>query len=93
MKNTLQDLNNHLFEQLERLNDDEIMNNKDNPELFRRELEKSKAVASIANTIISNARMQIEGLRVRKELGITDENFMPDLIKNKNAVKKIEVAK
>lgn len=93
MKNTLQDLNNHLFEQLERLNDDEIMNNKDKPELFRRELEKSKAVASIANTIISNARMQIEGLRVRKELGITDENFMPDLIKNKNAVKKIEVAK
>ena len=93
MKNTLQDLNNHLFEQLERLNDDEIMNNPDKPELFRRELEKSKAVASIANTIIYNARMQIEGLRVRKELGITDENFMPDLIKNKNAVKKIEVAK
>lgn len=91
MKNTLQDLNNHLFEQLERLNDDEIMDNAEHPEFFKRELEKSKAVASIASTIIMNARVQIEGMRVKKELGITDEAVMPDLIKNKNAVKKIEV--
>lgn len=88
MKNNLQDLNNHLFEQLERLMDKDIM---DNPKAAKQEIEKSKAVASISSTIILNARVQIEGMRMKRELGITDEKAVPDLIRNKNAIKQLEV--
>ena len=35
MKNTLQDLNNHLFEQLERLNDEDLSNEQLDQELRR----------------------------------------------------------
>ena len=42
-RNTLGDLNNHLFEQLERLMDDELAG-----EQLREEITRAKAVASIA---------------------------------------------
>lgn len=59
MKNTLTDLNNHLFESLERLNDDSLSN-----EELEKEINRSKAVTQIANTIISNGHL---ALRVIKE--------------------------
>ena len=41
-KNTLADLNNHLFEQLERLNDDDLTGEK-----LQEERERAKSMASI----------------------------------------------
>ena len=41
MKNTLQDLNNHLFEQLERLNDEDLTDDQLDRELRRAELERT----------------------------------------------------
>ena len=57
MKNDLGSLNNYLFEELERLNDDEILNKERN---FEREMQRSKAVTSVAHEIINNANVVLK---------------------------------
>lgn len=60
--NTLQDLNNHLFEQLERLNDDEL-----DWENLERELKRSEGMTRIAEQIIKNGELALRMLEVRDE--------------------------
>ena len=55
MKNTLGDLNNHLFAQLERLNDEDIKG-----EALREELERAKAITGIASQIIANGTLVLK---------------------------------
>ena len=68
VKNTLGDLNNHLFEQLERLNDESIKGDK-----LKEEIERAKAVSSIASQIINNGNL------VLKAQQFYDENDRVDL--------------
>lgn len=49
MKNTISDLNDYLFETLERLLDDDLTE-----EQMQREITRSKAVTSVAETVIHN---------------------------------------
>jgi len=49
-KNTLSDLNNHLFEEMERLNDDSLTEDQLNKEISR-----SKAMTNVGDKIIQNA--------------------------------------
>jgi len=55
LRNTLGDLNNHLFAQLERLSDEELVGNK-----LTEEIERAKAVTSVANQIISNGSLVLQ---------------------------------
>ncbi|WP_035238122.1 hypothetical protein [Desulfobacter vibrioformis] len=55
MKNKLMDLNNHLFEQLERLNDDDLKG-----EDLNREIKRSQAMSSCAAQIIDNAALALK---------------------------------
>lgn len=55
MKNTLTDLNNYLFESIERLNDDTF----DDAEL-EKEIKRSEAVQKIAKTIIDNSSLALQ---------------------------------
>ncbi len=61
-KNTLSDLNNHLFAQLERLGDETLTN-----EDLAREMERAKAINGVAKNIIDNAKTALEGARFTYE--------------------------
>ena len=52
MKNTLNDLNNYLFEAIERLNDDDL-----SEEQLDKEIKRSEAVQKVAKTIIENGQL------------------------------------
>jgi hypothetical protein len=62
MKNTLVDLNNHLFAQLERLNDEEITGDR-----LKEEIGRAKAINSVAQQIIANGRLLLEAKRLSEE--------------------------
>jgi len=75
MKNTLQDLNNHLFAQLERLSDEDL-----NGEELQEEIERAKAVTSVAGQIVSNASLTIKALELQCEYGCAREMSIPKFL-------------
>ena len=52
MRNKLIDLNNHLFEEIERLNDEDLTD-----ELLQQEIKRANSMAQIAQAIVSNASL------------------------------------
>jgi hypothetical protein len=67
MQNTLGDLNNHLFAQLERLSDEDIKG-----EALVEEIERARAVTSIANQIISNGTLVLQAQKFHTEFKSKD---------------------
>lgn len=61
MRNKIEDLRNHLFEQLERLSDDESMKN---PGQLDKEVQRAASITQIASVIIDTARAETEFLKV-----------------------------
>ena len=55
MRNTLGGLNNHLFEQLERLNDEELTEGE-----LQKEIHRSKSIEGVAKQIIENGRLVLD---------------------------------
>lgn len=74
MKNTLTDLNNYLFESIERLNDDTL----DDAQLDR-EIKRSEAVQKIASTIIANGSLALQAKKHLDEYGQGDKVELPML--------------
>lgn len=66
MRNGLQDMNNVLFEQLERLQDDEAFKD---PETFDREMKRSKAITSIASQIIQSGTLSLKAAQFAADYG------------------------
>ncbi len=73
MKNKLTDLNNHLFMQLERLNDEGLKG-----DALHEEIHRAKAIAGISINIISNARLALEADKAKHEI-IGDSALSPIL--------------
>ena len=59
MQNTLGDLNNHLFAQLERLSDEELKGDQ-----LKEEIERAKSVAIISTRIIENGSLVLEAKKL-----------------------------
>ncbi len=64
MKNTLSDLNNYLFETLERLMDDDL-----SEEQMQKEITRSQAVTSVAETMIHNGELALKTMQHLNEYG------------------------
>ena len=73
MQNTLKDLNNHLFAQLERLGDEEMTQEKLNVEVAR-----SEAVVKIASTII-DANTVLRAVKLKEE-GLNADLQLPKML-------------
>ena len=69
MQNTLGDLNNHLFAQLERLGDEELAGDK-----LQAEITRAKAISDIATQIISNGSLVLKAKTFVHEYGLDKGN-------------------
>ena len=82
MRNTLADLNNILFEQMERLQDDDLKG-----ENFETELKKTKSIVDVASTVIENASLSLEAQKFLIDMGISTKVNIPMLgISDKNEI-------
>lgn len=74
MKNTLGDLNNHLFAQLERLSEEELKG-----DALREEIDRAKAINQVASQIIANGSLVIEAKKVISE-GLVPDDKLPKML-------------
>jgi hypothetical protein len=75
MKNKLSDLHNHLFEQIERLNDDEAVEG----EKLDREIRRAQAMCNVAGQIIHGGRLMLDAVKAADEIpGIRKTLLLPE---------------
>lgn len=65
-------LNEHLFEQLERLNDEELT-----PEQLDIELKRTEGMVKVSNSIIANEKIQLEVAKTALEYGKEAAVYIP----------------
>lgn len=77
MRNTLGDLNNHLFAQLERLGDEELSGEK-----LTAEINRARAISDIATQVVANGNLVLKAKTFMSEygnVGDNDKSFPPML--------------
>ena len=75
IKNKLGDLNNHLFAQLERLNDEELKG-----EELKEELMRANAITNVAKEIISNGNLMLQATKLQVETFGSSQTNMPKML-------------
>lgn len=75
MKNTLVDLNNYLFEQIERLQDDSLSD-----EDFEKEVKRSEAMTKISEKIIANGELAFKTMKHMDEYGYGQTRKVPKML-------------
>ncbi|MCP9268891.1 hypothetical protein M5U04_12510 [Xenorhabdus sp. XENO-1] len=76
MKNTLEDLNNHLFAQLERLSDEDLSG-----QALATEVQRAKAISDVATQIVSNGQL---ALKVQRALGNNEIQSAPKYLEGRS---------
>lgn len=74
MKNRLTDLNDYLFMQLERLADETL-----SPEAIEAEINRAEAIVNVADTVVLNARLQLDACKLVAEHGDRFSKNLPML--------------
>lgn len=62
IRNTLGDLNNHLFEQLERLDDSSLT-----AEEIATEISRARAVTEVSSAIVANSKLMLDAMKFQDE--------------------------
>lgn len=78
MKNTLGDLNNHLFAQLEKINDDDLSG-----EALEAEIKRTEAMAKISEQIIKTGELQFKAMQHMDEYGYDRKKAIPEMLEVK----------
>lgn len=73
-RNTLIDLNDHLFAQLERLGDEEISKDK-----LDFEIQRASAISGVAQQIVSNAALLLKA-RIAADNTIVGDKILPRIL-------------
>lgn len=76
MKDTLKDLNDHLFEEMERLNDEDLSG-----EELDKEIKRADAMTKVSKQIISNGSLAVRAANLQYEMGMKVN--MPTFIEEK----------
>ncbi len=76
MKNRLTDLNNFLFSEMERLNDEDLKG-----EALHEEIARAKAMTDTASNIISNAALALKAEEFKMEW--KPQGKMPEMLEQK----------
>ena len=79
MKNTLEDLHNYLFEQIERLNDEEL-----SQEELDKEIKRAGAISKVSSQIVRNASVMLDAKKVNLEYGYAAS---PDILVDRDRKK------
>ena len=80
MKNTLGDLNNHLFAQLEKIGDEELTGDE-----LESEIKRTEAMAKISEQIIKTGELQFKAMVHMDEYGYDRKKVVPEMLEVKNA--------
>jgi len=75
MTNKLTDLNDHLFKQLDRLNNNDLKG-----EELQQEINRSVAITGVAKEVVSNASLQLNALKLKAEHQGLKAGDMPVLL-------------
>lgn len=75
MKNTLADLNNILFEQLERVNDDSLT-----AEELKAQLQKTDAIVKVSEKIIQNGELAFKAIQHKDKYYSTGTKSLPPML-------------
>ena len=75
MKNTLGDLNNHLFAQLEKLSDDDLSGDE-----LDTEIRRSEAMAKVSEQIIKTGELQFKAMQHMDEYGFDRPRVVPEML-------------
>lgn len=74
MRNTLGDLNNHLFAEIERLGDESTTG-----EELEQEIQRARAVTAVSSQVIQNAKLILEAAKFRDDKLSADDD-LPELL-------------
>ena len=77
MKNTLGDLNNHLFAQLERLGDEDL-----SKENLEKEVQRAESITKIARVIIENSNTALKAVQIKAN-ALDADIVLPKMLEDK----------